>query len=119
MNLYSSSILMPTALLICMENTFWTRNVSGDDSFVELFKKSFKLYVESGTRMKLEAAINILRNDSGQGGHLVTDSEDFKAKFYMLITEHLLRKFHCFFVLETSSNHFLHLNTARPVLEQE
>jgi hypothetical protein len=98
---------MPTALLICMENTFWH---SGDHNFVELFKRSFKLYVESGTRKKLEAAINLLRNDSEQVEHLVTDSEPvdfdsfFEAKFYMLITEHLLRKFHSFFavVLDTS-----------------
>ena len=107
MNFYSFSILMPTALLICMENTFW--NVSEDGNFVELFKQSFKIYVESGTDKKLEAAINLLlRNGPEQGGHLGTN---FKAKFYMLITEHLLCQFHCFFILDTS-NHFLYLNTA-------
>jgi hypothetical protein len=88
-----------TAFLICMENTFW--NISGesvgDANFVELFKKSFKLYVESGTRMKAEAAItgSLLRNEQLEAGHLVidSDSENFKANFYRLITEHLLRKF--------------------------
>ena len=111
---------MPTVLLICMENTFW--NISGNhDNFVDLFKESFKLYVESGTRMKVEAAINILRNERGHaGGRLLISSEEFKAKFYTLITGHLLRKFYCFFVLYCdASNHFLHpkLNTARPALE--
>jgi hypothetical protein len=80
---------MPTALLICMENTFW--NISRDNNFVELFKKSFTLYVDSGIRKKVEAAIDGLRNE--QGGWKVT--EDFNAKFFKVIIEHYLRKFHC------------------------
>ena len=91
-NFYSSYyILMPTtALLICLENTFWTgQRIGRGNKFVKLFKKSFKLYVQSGTRKKMEAAINILINEQG-GGCLET--EDFKAKFLMLITEHYLRK---------------------------
>ena len=96
MKFCSSYILMPTALLICMENTFWSirpQAASGrGDNFVELFKKSFKLYVESGTRKKMEAAINILINE--QGGLLET--EDFMGKFHILITEHYLRKIHVF-----------------------
>ena len=63
---------------------------------MKLFKKSFKLYVQSGTRKKMEAAINILINEQG-GGCLET--EDFKAKFLMLITEHYLRKNSLFFYL--------------------
>ena len=87
---------MPTvALLICMKNTFWSIERGGN--FVELFKKSFKLYVESGTREKMEAAINSILIDE-QGGRLVTNSEDFKGKFYMLITEHYLRKIHFLFI---------------------
>ena len=81
---------MPTALLICMENTFW--NISNDGNFVELFKKSFTLYVESGMKKKMEAEIDILRN---QGGQLVT--KEFKAKFYKIIIEHYLSGFHCFY----------------------
>jgi hypothetical protein len=83
---------MPTALLICMENTFW--NISRDVNFAKLFKKSFTLYVESGIRKKVEAAIDELGN--GQGGWMVT--EDFKAKFFKVIIEHYLRKFHCFYL---------------------
>ena len=79
------------ALLICMENTFW--NISMDVNFVDLFKTSFALYVESGTRKKVETAINVLRNDLEQGRCLVT--EDFKEKFCKIIIEHYLRKFHC------------------------
>ena len=74
---------------------------------MKLFKKSFKLYVQSGTRKKMEAAINILINEQG-GGCLET--EDFKAKFLMLVTEHYLRKNSLFCTCNTS-NHF-HRNTA-------
>ena len=88
----TSSILMPTptALLICMENTFW--HTSRDGNFVELFKKSFNLYVESRMRKKVEADINDLnpRNDL-----------DFKAKFYIFIIEHYLCKIHCFLLHST------------------
>ena len=85
---------MPTALLICMENTFW--NISSDesdDNFMESFKKSFALYDESGMRKKIEADIVIFRN---QGGHLMT--KESKAKFCRFIVEHYLRKFHCFYL---------------------
>jgi len=85
---------MPTALLICMANTFW--NISRDDNFVELFKKSFTSYVDSGIRMKVKAAIDGLINE--QGGWMVT--EDFKAKFKVII-EHYLCKFHCFYLHST------------------
>ena len=70
---------------------------------MELFKKSFKLYVESGTREKMEAAINILLNE--QGGCLPDETEDFKTKFIKIISEHYLRKIHCFYL------HFTHLTT--------
>jgi hypothetical protein len=78
-----------------MENSFWHSNRLGDGNFVELFKKSFKLYVKSGMMKKMEADINLLRNDFELGGHPVT--EDFRAKFFMFITEHYLRKIHCFY----------------------
>ena len=58
---------------------------------MELFKKSFTLYVESGLSKKIEADIDILRK---QGGHLVT--KEFKAKFCKIIMEHILCKFHSF-----------------------
>jgi hypothetical protein len=90
---------MPTALLICMENTFW--HISRDDNFEGSFKRSFKLYVESGMRKKMEADIDILRDE--QGEYLVT--KDFKANFYMFITEHYLRKIHWFYL------HSTHLTT--------
>ena len=81
--------MMPTALLICLENTFW--NISGDGNFVELFKKSFTLYVESGMRKKIEAVLddNIRYGDGGVTG-------EFKEKFCKIIMEHLLRKFPIF-----------------------
>ena len=115
MIIYSTYFLMSTALLICMENTFW--RISGESNFVELFKKSFTCYVESGMRSKVEADIDMLRN---QSGYLVAD--EFKAKFFKIISDNLLRKFHCFFALASDiSNHILTLclNTARPASESE
>ena len=58
---------------------------------MELFKKSFTLYVESGTRKKVEADIDILRH---QSLHLAAD--EFEEKFCKIVIEHYLRKFHCF-----------------------
>ena len=80
---------MQTALLICMENSFW--NISSDGNFFESFKESFILYVESGMRKKMEAELDILLKDEPDP---VTD--DMKAKFYRTIIEHYLRKFNCF-----------------------
>ena len=80
---------MLTVLLICMENTFW--NIS-DGNFVELFKKSFTLYVESGKRKKMEADIDILMNQCQPG------TGAFGAKFYKIVIENSLCKFHCFFL---------------------
>ena len=85
---------MPTALLICMENTFWNQR---DGNFVKSFKRSFKLYVDSGMKKKVEAEIDGLRNE--QGGSRAT--EDFKAKFYTFIIEHYLCKIHFFYLCST------------------
>ena len=96
--IYLIPILMPTAVLICMENTFW--NIRRDGNFVESFQKSFTLYVDSGMRMKAEVEADILRNEQGHGKsknpRIATnlDSEDFKARFCSLITDHYLRKIH-------------------------
>ena len=94
--------LIPTALLICIENTFW--NINGDGNFVKLFKKSFTLYVKSGRREMTERGIDleILRND----WDLDLDSS-FNSTLYKFIVDHYLRKFHCFYLhltyLELSS----------------
>ena len=91
---------LATALLLCIENTFW--DISKDGNFVELFRKSFTLYVESGMKKKMEADIfDMLRN---QGGHQVT--HEFKEKFYKIIIEHYLCKFHCFYLYSTHLNTF-------------
>ena len=101
-------VYIPTALLICMENT--SRAITKDWNFVELFKKSFTSYVENGMSQLVETDIEILRNE--EGVFLVT--KDFKAKFYKFIVDHYLRKFQLIpFSLDTS-NHCLCLNTARP-----
>ena len=71
-----------------MENTFW--NNSTDVDFVDWFKVSFALYVESGTRKKMEAAIDILGNK-----YLVAG--DFKEEFYKIIIEHHLCRIYCFY----------------------
>jgi hypothetical protein len=76
-------IMMPTALLICTENTFWNQ----DANFVKSFNKSFTLYVESGMRTKVEADIDILGYPSES---LAID--EFEEKFCKFIIEHNLRK---------------------------
>ena len=101
-------ILIPTGLLICTENTLW--NISEDDDFVKLFKKSFTFYVESGMREKTETGIDIFENQ--QGGWLVT--KDFKENFCKFIIEHYLRKFHWFYLHLTHLTTFICLITAHP-----
>ena len=86
--------LMPIALLVCLENTFW--NII-DGNFVELFKKSFTLYVESGKKKKMEADIqfDIFINQYWPR----TNSEKFYAKFYEIVIENFLRKFYYFYLI--------------------
>ena len=79
-----------TVLLICTENTLW--NISRDSTFVELFKKSFTLYVESGKREIVERDMDKLRKE--QGEFLVT--EDLNTKFYRFIVDHYLCKYYGF-----------------------
>ena len=94
--------ILLSALLICIENTFW--NINGHSNFVKLFKKSFTLYVKSGMREKTERDFEILRN-----GRYPSHDE-----FYEFIVNHYLRKFHCFY-LHLRSNHCLRLlNIAQP-----
>ena len=89
-------ILIQIALLICIENAFWNMAGKGGD-FVKLFKKSFALYVESGTRKKTAAAIDILKNELGGDW----ETTDFKERHFKIITEHYLCKFYCFFLQST------------------
>ena len=90
---YPILVFIPTAVLICTENTFW--DINEDGNFVELFKKSFTLYVESGRREIVESDIDILRNEQGR---FSLEDSDFNAKFYKFIVEHYLRKFYCFYL---------------------
>ena len=83
---YLILVLIPTALLICTENSFWYRY--GD------FEKSFSFYVESGMMEMVEKDIDILRNE--QSEFLVT--KDFQARFHKFIVEHYLCKFYCFYL---------------------
>ena len=79
---------MPTALLICMENTFWS--ISEDGDFEKSFEKSFTTYVESGTRKKVEAEIHNLGHP---GGRREAGADEYKERFFKIIIEHNLRKF--------------------------
>ena len=97
------AFLIPTGLLICMENTFWNGPL-GPDNFVESFKQSFKLYVDSGMKKKVEAEIDILRNEQSESELPLI--EDFRARFHKLIIDHYLRKIHCFYI------HLTHLTTS-------
>ena len=103
-------ILIPTGLLICTENTFWNISQHGDVKFLELFKKSFTLYVESGMKEMVEIDIDTLRNEQGE----FLEMEDFEAKFFKFITEHYLCKFYLFLFALDASNLFFCLKTAHP-----
>ena len=73
-------------------NTLW--DIKRDGNFVELFKKSFALYVENGMMEMTERDIDILRNEEGE----FSVTKDFNAKFYEFVVHHYLRKFHCFYL---------------------
>ena len=95
---------MPTALLICLEDTFWYTGISvkgqwglGDNNFPGFFEKSFTFYDKSGMREKVEAEIDILTNE--QGGSPV--DSDFVEKFCKTIFENLIRKIYCLYVQST------------------
>jgi len=88
---FRTKLLIFTALLICMENTFWDLSRLENGKFVELFQNSFMLYVESGMVKMVERDIDILKIE--QGEVLVKDYrnfKDFKAKFYKFIVDHYL-----------------------------
>ena len=91
---------MPTVLLVCMENTFWNTSRDDSDNFMELFKKSFTLYVESGSMKKMEADLDTLVGNQGGYSRLTTNLklEKFRAEFCKIIIEHssYLCKFCCF-----------------------
>ena len=72
---------------------------------MELFKKSFALYIESGMRKKMEADIDRMVAEN-QSGHPVT--EEFNEMFGKTIIEHYLCKFHCFYL---SSKSLIYLTT--------
>ena len=101
-------ILVTTAILVCLENSFW--NQATDSDFVDSFKKSFTLYVESGIRKTTEAAIDVLRNE--QGGHPVT--VEFEAKLHKIIMDHRLCKLDSFYSHSTFLTFFFVLNPAHP-----
>ena len=77
-----------------MENSFW--NISREGKFEKSFKKSFKLYVDSGMRMKVEADIDILRNGQGDSEFIAT--KGFKARFCKFIIDHYLCKIYYFHI---------------------
>ena len=79
-------VFILTALLICIENAFW--DINGDGNFVELFKKSFTLYVESGMREMTERDFQILRSEQDPPS---------RDEFYKFIVNHYLGKFHCYY----------------------
>jgi len=67
-----------------MENTFWDTN-RDSHNFVEIFKKSFTLYVESGMKEATERDYKMLR-----GEFWASTRDHFNAKFYEFIVDHYL-----------------------------
>ena len=85
-----------------MENSFWNINEDTGTSFVERFKKSFTLYVDSGMKEKTERGIEVLINERGEfSPHWQPEAKNFDEKFYKFIFDRYLRKFHCFYLYST------------------
>ena len=99
-----------------MENSFWNINGDSGTNFVEGFKKSFALYVDSGMKEKTERGIEVLINEQGEfSAHWQPEAKNFEEKFYKFIFDRYLRKFHCFlFVFNISNHYFRLLNAAHP-----
>ena len=81
-----------------MEHSFWSIDRHSNLNIVELFKKSFTLYVESGMREMTERDIEVLRNEQGE---FSAEAGGFDAKFCKFISDHYLRKLHCFYLYST------------------
>ena len=86
-----------------MEHSFWSIDRIGHSDIVELFKKSFTLYVESGMKEMTERDLGVLRNEQGEFPARERFQKDFEEKFYKVISDHYLRirKFHCFYLHST------------------
>ena len=101
-----------------MENSFW--NIDGDNGdtgtdFVKGFKKSFRLYVDSGMKEKTERGIEVLRNEHGVWSpHWQPEAKNFQERFYKFISAHYLRKFHCFYLDSTHLIKYLMQPTRNP-----
>ena len=92
--------MIRTALLICIENTFWNTGITKTDAnFLDLFKASFAFYVESGTKEIVEAEIDLLTRS-----HQLKDgpaTEEFKAMFCKMVIEHFLPERRSHFSIRT------------------
>ena len=85
-----------------MENSFWNINGDTGTNFVERFKKSFALYVDSGMKEKTERGIEVLRNEHGVWSpHWQPDAKNFEERFYKFISARYLCKFHYFYLYLT------------------
>ena len=88
-----------------MEHSFWSIDRhSVNSNIVELFKKSFTLYVESGMKEMTERDLGVvLRNEQGELACelMACWPPETKEKFYKFIFDHYLRKFHCFYLYST------------------
>ena len=69
------------AILIFLENYFWHQSPSV--SFIEAFRKAFAMYKETGTQHKVEVALKVLDDSSGE--------KAFKSALLQILLEHRLR----------------------------
>ena len=86
-----------------MEHSFWSIDRHSNLNIVELFKKSFTLYVESGMKEMTERDLGVLRNEQGEFPVRYRFQEDLEEKLHKVISDHYLRirKFHCFYLHST------------------
>ena len=68
---------------------------------MELFKKSFTLYVESGMREMTERRIILVGILEKKEKRRLGITKDLYERFYKVIVDHYLRKFLCFYLHRT------------------
>ena len=85
------------ALLICAENSFW--NQSNAYQFSTTFSDAFQLYKTSGTRTRIESALNQLENHSEESiANTRAQKRLQTAQYTRIILAHLLSVLNFFYL---------------------
>jgi len=98
------SSLASLAILICVENSFWRGAKAGN--FKPGFKEAWELYSRSGTKEKVETAIQALGGYPNGDLSLEMNNKQraFKENLLQIILRHRLRAFKPFVSYQKASN---------------